>query len=73
MEMEKLKRYIDFIESANKVKKEEQKAQLVANEKQNVIEKKATTEINSNYADLSLKRLADDIAWELEDESEFSI
>lgn len=50
-------------------KKEEQKAQLVANEKQNVIEKKATTEINSNYADLSLKRLADDIAWELDEDS----
>ena len=58
------------IKQADKiVKKEEQKAQLIAEEKTDVIEKKATTEINSNYADLSLKRLADDIAWELDEDS----
>lgn len=49
--------------------KEEQKAQLIANEKQEVIETKAVAEVNSSYADLSLKRLADDIAWELDEDS----
>ncbi|MBR5304334.1 MAG: hypothetical protein IKU37_05860 [Candidatus Gastranaerophilales bacterium] len=61
----------DKVES-RKVKeatKEEKKAQLVSVKKQENIEQKAATEINSNYADLSLKRLADDIAWELDEDS----
>ena len=61
----------DKVES-RKVKeiiKEEKKAQLVSVKKQENIEQKAVTEINSNYADLSLKRLADDIAWELDEDS----
>lgn len=52
------------------ISKEEKKAQLISEEKkEETIEKRATTEINSNYADLSLKRLADDIAWELDEDS----
>ena len=57
------------IKETKEIVKEEQKAQLVAQDKKEVIEQKATTEINSNYADLSLKRLADDIAWELDEDS----
>ena len=61
----------DKVESrkAKEATKEEKKAQLVSVKKQENIEQKAATEINSNYADLSLKRLADDIAWELDEDS----
>lgn len=61
----------DKVESRRieKITKDEQKAQLVSNKENNKIEEKKATEINANYADLSLKRLADDIAWELEEDS----
>lgn len=47
-------------------KKEEQKAQIKPQEKQQELNKNV---INSNFADLSLKRLADDISAELDEES----
>ncbi len=61
----------DKVESRRieKITKDEQKAQLVSNKENNKIEEKKATEINANYADLSLKRLADDIAWEVEEDS----
>lgn len=48
------------------IKKEEQKAQIKPQEKQQELNKNV---INSNFADLSLKRLADDISAELDEES----
>lgn len=50
-------------------KQEEQKAPLAQNPQENPTETKAINEINSNYADLSLKRLADDVMWEIEEDS----
>ncbi|MBQ3102614.1 MAG: hypothetical protein IJB79_09270 [Candidatus Gastranaerophilales bacterium] len=51
------------------VKKDEQKAQLLPTIDEKKISEKSVNETNSNYADLSLKRIADDIAWELEEDS----
>lgn len=48
------------------IKKDEQKAQIKPQEKQQELNKNI---INSNFADLSLKRLADDISFELDEES----
>ena len=51
------------------VSSEEKKAQLIPEQNKQVIEQKAINNINSSYADLSLKRLADDVAWELDEDS----
>ena len=61
----------DKVESrkVEKITNDEQKAQLVTKKEDKKIEEKQASEINANYADLSLKRLADDIAWELEEDS----
>lgn len=49
---------------------EQRKAELVSKQNATVeIETVASENINSNYADLSLKRLADDISYELDEDS----
>lgn len=61
----------DKVESRKieKITKKEEKAQNKSNIKKETIEEKAITKLNSNYADLSLKKLADDISYELDEES----
>ena len=61
----------DKVESrrVQKIIKEEKKAQIIQKEKEENIQEITTVQASSNYADLSLKRLADDISWELEEET----
>lgn len=57
------------IEKTTRKDEEEKKAQIKPSIKKETIEEKTTNELNSNYADLSLKKLADDISYELDEES----
>ena len=58
---------VESIKEIKVIKKEE--PQTIPVVKNQEIEQKAIIEVGSNYADLSLKRLADDIAWETDEES----
>lgn len=51
------------------IKNEEKKAQLITSDEKTQIPEVSANEVSSNYADLSLKRLADDVAWELDEDS----
>ena len=57
----------------NTIKKEEkkqQKAEITSNQNENqTIQEQTTNSINSNWADLSLKKLANDVSYELEMDS----
>lgn len=62
----------DKVESSRVLKKENeiQNAQITStNKKEEIIQEVKPNEINSNYADLSLKRLANDVSFELDEDS----
>ena len=48
---------------------EQRKAELISEKKQEEIVAQEINTVNSNYADLSLKRLANDISYELDEDS----
>ncbi len=48
---------------------EQRKAELISEKNEEEIQAQETTTINSNYADLSLKRLANDVIYELDEDS----
>jgi len=51
------------------IKKQEQKAEIKPTTKKEIIEEKNVNEVIATYADLSLKRLADDLSYEIDEES----